>query len=210
MCSTISSKILSYADDNNKEFKSIDEIFSEALSSLKAAFICLDKVGSQRQLSYSYLLYADLLLFYFFDSDFDKLNCKNLNSSSQASLNDNDIDEDEIRDINTESDNDLDNENDLDDDFKTKSIKISEPVMRIKINNFPSLMNKVVYFPPTTINKLNIVDELRNVFRRIDSIVTKCMHPIYIIYYQALMSKYLFLQKKSKVQNLFSIILLII
>lgn len=198
ICSTISNKILSYADDKNKEFKTYEDVFVEALSSLKAAFICLDKVGSQRQLSYSYLLYADLLLMHFFDSEFERLNIKNLNSSSATSLNDNlnENDEDEIGDINTESDCEFELDDNLDDDSKIKPITISEPIMRIKINNFPLLMSKVAYFPPTTISKQNIIDELRKVFRRIDSIVTKCMNPIYIIYYQALLSKYLFLQKK--------------
>ena len=136
-CSTISSKILSYADENNKEFKSYEDIFSEALSSLKAASICLDKVGSQRQLSYSNLLYADLLLTYFFDSQFEKLNCKNLNSSSTASLNNEDNEEDDIRGINSESDCEFDIDKDENDSDQIKPITFSEPVMRIKINNFP-------------------------------------------------------------------------
>lgn len=196
--SNISNKIISYIDENNKDYKSSEDIISESLSSLKAASICLDKVGSQRQLLYSYLLYADLLLMHFFDSEFEKLNSKNMNSSSMTSLTENDNEEDDIKGINTESDGEFEPDNDdlLNDDSKVKPITITEPIMRIRINNLPILNTKTVIFPTITINKSNVVDELRQVFRRIYIIATKCMHPIYIIYYQALSSKLLFLQKK--------------
>ncbi|OHT15964.1 hypothetical protein TRFO_13654 [Tritrichomonas foetus] len=67
--SGIAQNIASYSLKN--QYQNVTDVIVEALASLKAAQLCLDKVGSQRHLAYAFILYVDLLLYYFFDSQFD-------------------------------------------------------------------------------------------------------------------------------------------
>ena len=66
--SEVMSNAANYAQ--NRLYNNIDEVLTEALSSLKSAQICLEKVGCARLLTHASLFYADLLLHYFCDNTF--------------------------------------------------------------------------------------------------------------------------------------------
>ena len=78
---------------------------------------------------------------------------------------------------------------------------ISSPKMELVDKGIPPYRDSA--FDQYTLDSSNVFEELRKIFRQIDSIVTKCMNPLYIIQYQILFSKFHFMQNKIDNSKMF-------
>lgn len=180
--------VASYVKD--RQFKNLAELTSETASSFKAAHICLEKVGCVILTTYSSLYYIDTLLYYFVDSLFDK-------DITNISTN-------EANDINLGKDTDSDSMqfSDSEDNNQPAPLVISEPQLEIEDKGIPP--TKQISFSPITLDNSSVIDEVSNLFRRIDQTVVRNMNPVMIIYSQILKAKLNYLQHKcSTAETLF-------
>ena len=191
-----------YAKD--RKFNNLSEIISEAASSLKAAWICFDKVGCSRLATKATLFYLDLILHYFVDSLFEKVVNQNESSTPSKIFNSNNNDDD----IHIGKGDDEDDEDAESSCFQDEwlpgpeKLVISEPQLEAQIHNIPP--NKLVSFQSTTLDISSVIDDASTLFRRIDQSVNRDMNPVNIIYSQILKAKLNFLQhKESTAKTLF-------